>query len=162
MGDRLLKRRLLRVHLFKLIFLYPFNSDGEIESTIDSYLDSIGDISEDDEYLTGLKAVSRYNITEEEKNYIKERYFALLDHVEEIDRMLNETAKGWSTERFGSADLAILRLACYEMLFDEAIPEGVAINEAVEIAKIYGGEDSPSFINGILGSISAAKKSGKA
>ena len=75
---------------------------------------------------------------------------------EEIDRMLNETSEGWKTSRMGKVDLAILRLAVYEMFFDEDVPVSVAINEAVELGKRFGTDDSSSFINGILGKL--AKK----
>ncbi|HAV26930.1 MAG TPA: transcription antitermination factor NusB [Lachnospiraceae bacterium] len=139
-----MKRRELREHLFKMVFIFSFNLEREMDEQIDLYLDGID------------------GIREEEKEYLKNRYYAVHEHIAEIDELLDRTAKGWSTDRFASADLAILRVACYEMLFDENIPEGVAINEAVEIAKIYGGDDSPSFINGILGNISAAAKSSEA
>lgn len=64
--------------------------------------------------------------------------------------MVNQVAQGWKTSRMGKADLAIIRLAVYEMKFEEDVPEGVAINEAVELAKSYGTDDSPSFVNGVL------------
>ena len=70
--------------------------------------------------------------------------------MEEIDSMINEKAKGWSTGRMGKVDLAIIRLAVYEMKFDDTVPEGVAINEAVELAKMYGQDESAGFINGVL------------
>ena len=71
----------------------------------------------------------------------------------EIDSLLNENAKGWKTSRMNKVDLTILRLAVYEMKWDEDIPDGVAINEAVELAKRFGGENSGSFVNGILGKL---------
>lgn len=64
--------------------------------------------------------------------------------------MINEIAEGWKTERMGKVDLTILRLAVYEIRFDEDVPTSVAINEAVELAKKYGQDGSPSFVNGIL------------
>ena len=67
--------------------------------------------------------------------------------------MLNASAKGWKTSRMGRVDLTILRLAVYEMKFDEDIPEKVAINEAVELSKKFGGDESPAFINGVLAKI---------
>ena len=70
--------------------------------------------------------------------------------VEEIDRKLDEVTEGWSVKRMGKVDLAVLRLAVYELLYDEDIPTGVAINEAVELCKKYGGEESPAFVNGVL------------
>ena len=104
-----------------MVFIFSFNLEREMDEQIDLYLDGIE------------------GIREHEKEYLKNRYYAVHEHIAEIDELLDRTAKGWSTDRFASADLAILRVACYEMLFDEKIPEGVAINEAVEIAKIYGG-----------------------
>ena len=70
--------------------------------------------------------------------------------VPEIDESINRVAKGWKTERMGKTDLTILRLAVYEMKYDDEIPVGVAINEAVELAKKFGSDDSPAFVNGIL------------
>ena len=59
-------------------------------------------------------------------------------------------AKGWKTDRMGKSELAIIRLAVYEMLYDETVPVKVAINEAVDLARKYGGDESPAFVNGIL------------
>ena len=89
-------------------------------------------------------------ITEEEHAYIAEKFDRIKDHVAEIDAKINEVAKGWKTDRMGKAELAILRLAVYEMQYDEDVPVKVAINEAVELAKKFGGDESPSFVNGIL------------
>ena len=73
-----------------------------------------------------------------------------MDRVPELDARINEVAEGWKTRRMGKAELTILRLALYEILYDEEIPQKVAINEAVELTKKFGGDDSPSFINGVL------------
>ena len=70
--------------------------------------------------------------------------------MEEIDRKLDEVTEGWSVKRMGKVDLTIIRLAVYEMKYDDDIPVSVAINEAVELAKRYGSENSPAFINGVL------------
>ena len=72
---------------------------------------------------------------------------------DEIDALLNETSKGWKTKRMSRVDLTALRLAVYELKFDKNVPTGVAINEAVELAKNFGGDTSGSFVNGILGKI---------
>ncbi len=74
----------------------------------------------------------------------------ILGHITEIDAMVNEVAQGWKTSRMGKVDLTLIRLAVYEMKFEEDVPQGVAINEAVELAKSYGTDDSSSFVNGIL------------
>ena len=73
-----------------------------------------------------------------------------MDKLDEIYAILNEKAKGWSTNRMGKVDLTILRLAVFEIKYDEEIPTGVAINEAVELAKKFGQDSSPAFINGVL------------
>ena len=135
-----MNRRKIREHLFKLVFIFSFTPEKDMEEQIRLYLDGIEDLEEQD------------------RRTIEERFRAVCVKVPEIDAMLNATARGWKTDRFGSADLAIMRVAVYEMLFDEKIPEGVAINEAVELAKKYGGDESPAFINGILGKISAESK----
>ena len=70
--------------------------------------------------------------------------------VEVIDTALNDKVEGWNTGRMGKVDLTVLRLAVYEIMFDEEIPTGVAINEAVELAKKFGQDTSPSFVNGVL------------
>ena len=70
-----------------------------------------------------------------------------------IDALLNETSKGWKTKRMSRVDLTALRLAVYELKFDKNVPTGMAINEAVELAKNFGGDTSGSFVNGILGKI---------
>ena len=88
--------------------------------------------------------------TEEERAYMTQKFNGIKDRITEIDAKINEVAKGWKTGRMGKAELAILRLAVYEMLYDEEVPVKVAINEAVELAKTFGGDDSAAFVNGIL------------
>ena len=70
--------------------------------------------------------------------------------IEEIDAKINEVTEGWKTGRMGKVDLTLIRLAVYEMLYEEDVPAKVAINEAVELAKQYGTDNSPSFVNGVL------------
>ena len=89
-------------------------------------------------------------MTEEEETHIVEKYKAIHEKLEEIDAMINEKAKGWNTDRMGKVDLTVIRLAVYEMKYDETIPDGVAINEAVELAKLYGQDESAGFVNGVL------------
>ncbi|MCH4040219.1 MAG: transcription antitermination factor NusB [Eubacteriales bacterium] len=130
-----MSRRKLREHLFKLIYLTAFNSSEEMPEQAKLYLDGIEDLDEKD------------------RAFLEQRWQAVSSKEKDIDDLLNSTARGWKTSRFGSCDLAILRVAVYEMKYDDTIPEGVAINEAVELAKQYGGSESPAFINGILGEI---------
>ncbi len=85
------------------------------------------------------------------------RYFAVIEKIPEIDELIAKNSSGWKPERMPKEDLAIIRLAVYEIKFDDAVPDKVAINEAVELAKLYGEEKSPSFINAVLGKISPRK-----
>ena len=82
----------------------------------------------------------------------------LIYPIEEIDEILNDYSRGWKTTRMNRVDLTALRLAVYEMKMDADVPVGVAINEAVELAKLFGGEDSGSFVNGVLGKIASGRK----
>lgn len=89
--------------------------------------------------------------------YIKNKLENVVAHLGETDEIISECAEGWKISRFNHVDLSILRLAVFEMVFDDDIPYRVAINEAVELAKKYGGDDSPAFINGILGKAASLK-----
>ena len=88
--------------------------------------------------------------SEKDKEYITKKFENIVEKITEIDAAVNEVAKGWKTTRMGKVDLTIIRLAVYEMKYEEDIPVKVAINEAVELAKQYGTDDSPAFVNGIL------------
>lgn len=128
-----MNRRSLREQVFKLLFRVEFNSKEEMEEQCRLFLEH-----EDVE------------MTEKDADHIIGKYTDIHDKLEEIDAMINEKAQGWSTERMGTVELTIIRLAVYEMKFDETIPEGVAINEAVELAKRFGQDESSGFINGVL------------
>lgn len=90
---------------------------------------------------------------------IHDKFMKIMELLPKIDAIIAADTKGWKIERLCKADINILRIAVYEMKWDEAVPLQVAINEAVELAKIYGTENSPGFVNGILGSI--AKRGGE-
>lgn len=128
-------RRELRESIFHLLFMTEFNASEEMEAQIHLYLE-------------GLE-----NPTESNLEYIKNKFENICEKKDCIDEKLNEVSKGWKTSRMGKVELTILRLATYEVLYDEDVPEGVAINEAVELAKKFGGDDSPSFVNGVLGKL---------
>ena len=98
-----------------------------------------------DRYMENMEGVS-----EKDRTYMEDKFEKIREHLEEIDQLLNETSKGWKTSRMNKVDLNVLRLAVYELKYDEEVPTGVAINEAVELAKKFGGDESPAFVNGIL------------
>ena len=128
-------RREMREHIFKLLFLREFNEAEEMPEQIKLYFDEMEDLGPD------------------QQTYMENKYDRIQEHLEEIDRILNEKSTGWKTKRMSKVDLNILRLAVFEMKYDEDVPVKVAINEAVEISKVFGGEDSASFIDGILGKV---------
>ena len=136
-----MKRRELREHTFKLVFMKEFYTPELLEEQTKLYLES--------------EELADYS--EEEKDMIKARAQAVLENTEEADALINQYAKGWQTRRMARVDLSLIRLALYEIRHDETVPDKVAINEAVELAKQYGGDDSPSFVNGILGKIVRAE-----
>lgn len=78
------------------------------------------------------------------------------EHLAQLDGLIEPALQNWSKERLSRVALTVLRLAVYEMRFEDETPDGVAINEAVEIAKKYGGEEDARFINGVLGTLSRA------
>lgn len=82
------------------------------------------------------------------------------EHMEELDARIAACSQKWSKERISRVALAVMRVALYEMLYEKDTPESVAINEAVELAKKYGGEEDASFVNGILGTVSRAGANG--
>lgn len=77
------------------------------------------------------------------------------EHATELDELISSHAKDWTIERMPVIDRNLLRMALFEMLYQDDVPAPVAINEAVELAKIYSTEDSSRFVNGLLGTISA-------
>ncbi len=128
-----MSRRGMREQIFKLLFRVEFNAREEMSEQEVLFF-------EDEE-----------NSGEESENALISRKFnKILEKLGDIDKVLNDKVQGWNTSRMGKVDLTILRLAVYEMIYDEEIPTGVAINEAVELAKKFGQDSSPSFINGVL------------
>lgn len=95
---------------------------------------------------------------EELGEYSRALYSGVCDKLEAIDETISANLKGWKLSRVSKVNLAILRLAVYEICFSEEVPDSVAINEAVELAKTYGGEDDSAFINGVLGAIVRSKE----
>lgn len=128
-----MSRRELRERIFKLLFRVEFNQREEMQEQTELFF-------EEEENRADVADV----------NYITHKFDGILERLEEIDTALNDKVEGWNTLRMGKVDLTILRLAVYEVLFDEEIPTGVAINEAVELAKKFGQDSSPSFVNGVL------------
>ncbi len=125
-------RRELRENVFKMLFRVEFHEEGEMTG-------QLGMIDDELE-----------NIKEEDAAYINKKCSDIISKIPEIDEAINESTTGWKTSRMGKVDLSIIRLAVYEIKYEEDVPEKVAINEAVELAKLYGTDNSASFVNGVL------------
>ena len=127
-------RREIREETFKLIFQTEFYDTSDIPEQMALFLGENPEASD------------------EEKAQIDARVKAIIEKLPEMDAIIDEVAEGWKTNRMGKVELAIIRLATYEIKV-EGLAEGIAINEAVEMAKRYGGDNSGAFVNGILAKV---------
>lgn len=123
-----------REQIFRLLFRVEFHAPQGMQEQVRLFFE--------DEETVG--------ITEKDREYIESKYQLIADKLPDMDKMIDEKAEGWNISRMGKVELTILRLAVFEILFDEDVPASVAINEAVEIAKKYGQETSGGFVNAIL------------
>ena len=128
-----MSRRELREQIFKLLFRIEFNSDEEMKAQCELFYDSPDEV-----------------FSPEDKKYIKDKYDQIYSRINDIDRLINEKAKGWDSDRMGKVELTIIRLGVYEIMYDDDVPESVAINEAVELAKKFGQDKSHGFVNAVL------------
>lgn len=124
-----------REHLLKLLFCKDFHEMSEMQEQMEFY--------EEQQEITDTEGFLP----------VKEKFKQLLKVEGQIDMVLSEAASGWALGRIGKAELTILRIAVYEIMFDEDVPDRVAINEAVELSKRYGSDGSSSFVNGVLAKI---------
>ncbi|MCI6019863.1 MAG: transcription antitermination factor NusB [Clostridiales bacterium] len=127
-----MNRSELREHLFRMLFRIEFHDESEYEEQMKLYTEALADPSE------------------AELSYLLGKSSKVIEKVSELDQMIDEAVFGWKTDRMGRVELTIIRLALYEIKFDDDVPTGVAINEAVELAKRYGNTESASFVNGVL------------
>ena len=128
-----MNRRTVRDQLFKLLFRVEFQELADMQQQTELFFED-----ESEERI-------------EAKDEVSDKLTAILGMLPELDKMIEENTTGWTIDRIGKVELTILRLAFYEMTYDDAVPESVAINEAVELAKKYGPDEAPGFVNAILG-----------
>ena len=135
MGKKGMGRKIDRKHAFCLVFARDFCADCAVSDDLNYYLDSFAEegASEMDFILGEIQGVYEF--------------------IETIDAHIAETSSAWDISRISKIDLAIMRLAVYEILYDPKIPDGTSINEAVELAKAFSSEDGGKFVNGVLGKI---------
>ena len=125
-------RRELRENVFKMLFRVEFHEEDEMSGQL------------------GMMDEELENVKEEDSAYINNKCSDIIAKLPEIDEAINASTTGWKTTRMGKVDLTIIRLAVYEIKYEEDVPAKVAINEAVELAKLYGTDNSASFVNGVL------------
>lgn len=130
-----MSRREQREQIFKILFGVEFHGPEELDEQIALYMDELGEV------------------TEEEAAYITGKVKNIEANLGELDARLNEASKNWKTSRMAKAELSILRLAAYEIKYEDDVPASVAINEAVELAKSYGTDRGPAFVNGVLSAL---------
>lgn len=123
-----------REHAFCILYSEEFRKDASAETLISTYLSDF----------------PQEKVREADRAFIEKEVKGTLEHLPEIDQKISAHLKGWSLERLARVDLAILRLAVYEMEYAPDIPDSVSINEAVELAKHYSQEQSKAFVNGVL------------
>ncbi|WP_026700253.1 transcription antitermination factor NusB [Salibacterium aidingense] len=125
-----MNRRLARLRAVQILY--------QIDLTSTSWEEALNNTLEEDETAD---------------DYLKQTVQGTLQHLNDIDSIIKEHLQHWTLERVGNVDRAVLREAVHEMLYMENIPLHVSVNEAIEIAKAFGGEESGKFVNGVLSSI---------
>lgn len=133
-----MSRKIAREVAFKIIFELAFQQDEEAKKLFEKMLET---------------SEEKYDMTEEDNTYVNEIVTGIQSNEKAIDEKIKSHLKDWSFDRISKVDIAILRLAIYEITDRKDIPCKVSVNEAVELAKIFSEESSPAFINGILAEI---------
>ncbi len=133
-------RHEMRECIFCLLFQNEFYTTEEFDEQMNNFLEN-------------FHFPENQEISKKDEQEVRSKVERLLAYLPDIDEKISANAKGWKIDRIAKAELAILRLAIYEASYDDSVPVGVAVNEAVELAKQYGEDNSSVFVNGILGKI---------
>ena len=133
-----MSRKVAREVAFKIIFETAFQEDEKVTKLINELLQN---------------SEEKYEVNSEDDKYIQEITEGVKEKEQELDERIKSHLKGWKMERLNKVDVAILRLAIYEILYRDDIPYKVSVNEAVELAKMFSEDASPAFINGVLAEI---------
>ena len=137
-----MSRRIARENAIQFLYSIDINQGETAETLMRTFFNSIN-LSDEDEDITEIRGRDR--------EFAEELISGTLEKLDEIDKKIEENSIGWKRERIAKVDLAILRLAMYEILYRDDIPDSVTANEAIELAKKFSTDESSSFINGILG-----------
>lgn len=138
-----MKRRLAREIIVQSLYQMEMN-DVEVAEAVEMLIEEAADENETDRVITDENEL---------KTYVAEHVNGVWEHKMAIDDMLEHYLKGWQMSRLSRVDRQILRLATFEMIFASDVPAKVAVNEAIDLAKHFGTEDSGKFVNGVLGKL---------
>ena len=136
--------------MLNLVFQIPFHTEWDQEAFSAAVIRYLADLSDLKELLAGTL------LNEDDRKFIEEETAGTFANLCQIDVLIEERLKDWELGRIARVDLALLRLAVYEIWFSSDISTATAINEAVELAKLYGTDESPAFVNGVLGQAALA------
>ncbi len=157
MGKRAIRERIFLI-LFRVDYYRPEEMPDQIthffEGEEESYIEEERLKAEEEERELG-EIVLPARITGG-RDRIREKTMQIVEHLQELDKALDERMEGWNLKRIGKVELTILRLALFEMRYDDEVSDAVAINEAVELAKKYGQDKSGEFVNGVLAKFAKA------
>ncbi len=131
-------RRELRENTFVLLFRTEFHSSEDMPEQMELYFETQG-----------------VSLVDSDREYVQNKVNDIIDNLSVIDEAIDGASEGWEIKRIDKVSLTIMRLAYYEIKYDESIPVKVSINEAVEIAKKFGPDEAPAFVNGILGKLAS-------
>ncbi|MCL1843212.1 MAG: transcription antitermination factor NusB [Defluviitaleaceae bacterium] len=148
-----MSRKTARRHAFHLIFGLPFNAGSNVESTARAnaaYYEFLDEKSGED---YGFDAADFSRPKGRDAEYVNRAFRGVFDRTAELDGVIENFLRDWTIDRINKVDLAVMRLSIYEMLCEPDVPSGASVNEAVELAKEYGADDSPAFVNGVLGNV---------
>ncbi len=134
-------RKEIRRHIFTILFRIDFTAESDFSEQVEFALEAIK---------------NKTQLSKEEEQYIRHKAEDVRAFLDKLDELIGENAQGWKVSRIGKAELTILRLAVYEMNYEEDIPVRVAINEAVELTKVYCDEEAKGFVNAVLGNVARA------
>ena len=136
-----MSRRQSREFALQFIFSVDFNKDENVTELLEEFHESETAFIETNDY------------TKKDIEFSNRLIIGTVENMKKIDELIMKSAIGWTFDRIAKVDLAILRLAIFEIYFLEDVPEGVSANEAVDLAKKYSAEDAGSFVNGVIGKI---------
>ena len=137
-----MNRAALRETVFKVLFRYEFHDTESFKTQMNLFFTESPDDIDDEEKWPALDEASALEITG--------KVMDILSHIDDIDNEISSKCDGWDIDRIGKTELSIMRIAVYEIIYDDGLETAVSISEAVKLAKKYCDEKSYGFVNGVL------------